>query len=129
MDKAVQRIKDLKISIKDSIQLQNFREIAAGDMVTSFIYGSCGGLDADFYADHHEPPVKSGYFLLFRIDDISTEEGTIKEINNYLKHLPGALAAGGSEAYSPYLFSVAIASLRTPFLRRNHSPSEYSDIP
>ena len=91
LDKAVQRVKGFEDSIRDSIQLQNFREIAAGDMVTSFIYGSCGGLDADFYAGHHEPPVKSGYFLLFRIDDISTEEGTAKEISNYLKHLPGAL--------------------------------------
>lgn len=91
LDKAVQRICSLEDYHRESIQLQTFKEIAAGDMVTSFIYGSCGGLDADFYASHQEPPVKSGYFSLFRIDDFSVDEKFAAEINEYLKHLPGVL--------------------------------------
>ena len=91
LDKAAQRIKGLEDSTRDSLQLQTFREIASGDMVTSFIYGCCGGLDADFYAVHQEPAIKSGYFLLFRIDDPLSEEESGAAINNYLKHLPGAI--------------------------------------
>lgn len=91
LDKAVQKIRSIEDYSKEHGLFQTFRDIALADMVTSFIYGSCGGLDADFYAAQGDPPVEWGYFALFKLEEAPQNESLIEEILTYLKRLPGVL--------------------------------------
>ncbi|MDA3955914.1 response regulator [Oceanispirochaeta sp.] len=93
LDLAVQRIISQRETLRDLDQLKTYRQIAESDMVSSFIYGSCGGLSAGFYADHLKPSVKSGFFVLFRLDEIPTQMSRIStDISDFIKHLPGCSA-------------------------------------
>lgn len=85
LDHAVERIDALHETARSKNQLETFKDIAQGDMVSSFIYGSFSGFSAAFYASHMEPPVESGSFVLFRLSGRPSAESQ-SQIRRYLKH-------------------------------------------
>ncbi len=90
LDLAVENINAFGERRKNQEQLRSYRDIAEADMISSFIYGSCGGLDASFYAGLMDPKITSGFFAVFRPDMPPAEVSQLSnDLNAFLKHLPG----------------------------------------
>jgi two-component system response regulator YesN len=92
LEKAAERIRLTDRSIKDKMESRTWKSLAVRDQVASFLYGSHGGISADVFAALSDPPIRSGYFLVFCTEgDRTPGSREIQEINLRLDRLEGCL--------------------------------------
>jgi len=102
LEKAVDRITLQKSREKDKQDFRIFRNLAVREQVASFIYGSKGGIPASDFAELSHPPIRRGYFLIFRIDrDTRLDSEEIKNLNRSLNHLSGCYPGNWMGRYLP----------------------------
>jgi len=102
LDKAVVGITLFESREKDKQDIRIFRNLAVREQVSSFIYGSKGGIPASDFAELSRPPIRRGYFLVFRIDrDIKLNSEEIRTLNRSLDHLSGCHPGNWMGRYLP----------------------------
>jgi len=100
--KAGERISLLESREKDRQEIRIFRNLAVREQVSSFIYGSKGGIPASDFAELSHPPIRRGYFLIFRINrDIRLDAEDIRTLNRSLDRLSGCHPGNWMGHYLP----------------------------
>jgi len=102
LQKAGERLALLESREKDKQDIRIFRNLAVREQVSSFIYGSKGGIPASDFAELSHPPIRRGYFMVFRIDrDIKLNSEETRKLNRSLDHLSGCHPGNWMGRYLP----------------------------
>ncbi len=102
LEKAVERISSLESRESEKKDIRLFRSLAVREQVSTFIYGSKGGIPASDFAELSHPPIRYGYFLVFRSDGgykLNSED--IRKVNKSLDRLSGCLPGNWMGKYLP----------------------------
>ena len=102
LQKAGERISSLVSREKDKRDIHVFRKLAVREQVSSFIYGSKGGIPAEDFAELSTPPIRMGYFMVFRIDrELMLAGEEIRNLYRSLDRIPGCLTGNWMGKYLP----------------------------
>jgi len=90
LEKAIEKIRGLESREKDRKDIRLFRSLAVREQVSSFIYGSKGGIPAADFAELSHPHIRYGYFLVFHSEgDFKLNFEEIRKVNQSLDRLSG----------------------------------------
>ena len=107
LEKAVSRINSLESRERDKQDILKFRSLAVREQVASFIYGNKGGIPAGEFAELSRPPLRKGYFLIFRLErDARLGSEEIRSINSSLDRLKGCYPGDWMGTYLPVFIRV-----------------------
>ncbi len=102
LEKAVERISGMESRESERKDIRLFRSLAVREQVSSFIYGSKGGIPASDFADLSHPHIRYGYFLVFRSDGgfkLNSED--LRKVNRSMDRLTGCHPGNWMGKYLP----------------------------